>query len=82
LNDDSRRFELKSDEARGSVFAFRRRHSSNAEPSNIIENNLVAPLDERDRGIVARLQEEIGRFNRELEGRQKSRDELKKLLPE
>jgi len=39
-------------------------------------------LDERDRGIVARLQEEIGRFNRELEGRQKSRDELKKLLPE
>jgi hypothetical protein len=39
-------------------------------------------LDERDRGIVARLQEEIGRFNRELEGRQKSRDELKKLLSE
>ena len=37
-------------------------------------------LDERDRGIVARLQEEIGRFNRELEGREKSRDELKKLL--
>lgn len=39
-------------------------------------------LDERDRGIVGRLQEEIGRFNRELEGRQKSRDELKKLLSE
>jgi hypothetical protein len=39
-------------------------------------------LDEHDRGIVARLQEEIGRFNRELEGRQKSRDELKKLLSE
>ena len=39
-------------------------------------------LDERDRGIIARLQEEIGRFNRELEGRQKSRDELKKLLSE
>jgi hypothetical protein len=39
-------------------------------------------LDERDRGIVARLEEEIGRFNRELEGRQKSRDELKKLLSE
>ncbi len=39
-------------------------------------------LDERARGIVARLQEEIGRFNRELEGRQKSRDELKKLLSE
>ena len=39
-------------------------------------------LDERDRGIVARLQEEIARFNRELEGRQKSRDELKKLLSE
>jgi hypothetical protein len=39
-------------------------------------------LDERDRGIVARLQEEIGRFNRDLEGRQKSRDELKKLLSE
>jgi hypothetical protein len=39
-------------------------------------------LDERDRGIVARLQEEIGRFKRELEGRQKSRDELKKLLAE
>jgi uncharacterized small protein (DUF1192 family) len=37
-------------------------------------------LDERDRGIVACLQEEIGRFNRELEARQKSRDELKKLL--
>lgn len=37
-------------------------------------------LDEHDRGIVARLQEEIGQFNRELEGRQKSRDELKKLL--
>jgi len=40
------------------------------------------PLDERDRGIAARLQEEIGWLNRELEGRQKSRDELKKLLPE
>lgn len=39
-------------------------------------------LDERDRGIVARLQEEIDRFNRELEGRQKSRDELKRLLVE
>jgi hypothetical protein len=39
-------------------------------------------LDERDRGIVGRLQEEIGRFNRELEGRQKSRDELNKLLSE
>jgi hypothetical protein len=39
-------------------------------------------LDDRDRGIVARLQEEIARFNRELEGRQKSRDELKKLLSE
>ena len=39
-------------------------------------------LDERDRAIVACLQEEIGRFNRELEGRQKSRDELKKFLSE
>jgi hypothetical protein len=39
-------------------------------------------LDERDRGIVARLQEEIGRFNRELEAHQKSRDDLKKLLSE
>lgn len=39
-------------------------------------------LDEHDRAIVARLQEEIGRFNRELEGRQKSRDELKRLLSE
>jgi hypothetical protein len=39
-------------------------------------------LDDHDRGIVARLQEEIGRFKRELEGRQKSRDELKKLLSE
>ena len=37
-------------------------------------------LDERDRGIVARLQGEIGRVNRVLEERQKSRDELKKLL--
>ena len=43
LNDDSRRFKLKSYEARGSVFELRRRHSSNAEPSNINENNLVAP---------------------------------------
>jgi len=39
-------------------------------------------LDERDRAIVARLEEEIGRFKRELEKRQKSRDELKKLLSE
>jgi len=39
-------------------------------------------LDERDRGIVAHLQEDIGRFNREIEGRQKSREELKKLLSE
>ena len=39
-------------------------------------------LDEHDRAIVARLQEEIGRFNRDLEGRQKSRDELKRLLSE
>src|SRR5574342_1075990 len=39
-------------------------------------------LDERDRGIVARLREEIGRLNRELDGRQKARDELTRLLSE
>src|SRR6266508_579360 len=46
------------------------------------ELKLLAFLDERDRAIVARLEEEIGRFKRELEKRQKSRDELKKLLSE
>ena len=62
--------------------------AASANPSSFLvagaRNHLPAnrPLAERDRGIVARLQEEIGRFNRELEGRQKSRDELKKLLPE
>ncbi len=39
-------------------------------------------LDEHDRRIVGHLQEEIGRFTRELAGRQKLRAELKKLLSE
>ena len=38
-------------------------------------------LDERDRSIVARLQEEAAQFKRALEDRQRSREELKKLLP-
>ena len=39
-------------------------------------------LDERDRRIMARLQEEIARLNRALEERRRSRDELMKLLPD
>ena len=39
-------------------------------------------LDERDRGIIARLQEETAHFNQALEERQRSRAELKKLLAE
>jgi hypothetical protein len=39
-------------------------------------------LDERDRKVIARLQEEMGRFNRELDERRKARDDLKKLLQE
>ena len=39
-------------------------------------------LDERDRKLMARLQEEMGRFSRELDERQKARDDLKKLLQE
>jgi hypothetical protein len=38
-------------------------------------------LDERDRGIIANLQEEAAQFKRALEERQRSREELKKLLP-
>jgi hypothetical protein len=38
-------------------------------------------LDERDRGIIAHLQEEAAQFKRALDERQRSRDDLKKLLP-
>ncbi len=38
-------------------------------------------LDERDRRIIATLQEDIAQFKRALEERQRSRDDLKKLLP-
>jgi len=37
-------------------------------------------LDERDRKIVARLQEEIGRFTKELDERRKTREDLQKLI--
>jgi hypothetical protein len=37
-------------------------------------------LDERDRKVIARLQEDIGRFNRELDERRKAREDLNKLL--
>lgn len=39
-------------------------------------------LDERDRKLMARLQDDMGRLSRELEERQKARDDLKKLLLE
>ena len=39
-------------------------------------------LDERDRRIMAHLQEDIAGFKRALEERQRSREELKKLLPD
>ena len=39
-------------------------------------------LDERDRRSMARLQDEIGQIKRALEERQRSREELKKLLPD
>ena len=38
-------------------------------------------LDERDRRIIATLQENIAQFKRALDERQRSREELKKLLP-
>ena len=38
-------------------------------------------LDERDRGIIKSLQEEAAQFKRALDERQRSREELKKLLP-
>ena len=37
-------------------------------------------LDERDRRLIARLQEDISQLNRSLEDRRRSREELKKLL--
>jgi len=37
-------------------------------------------LDERDRRLIARLQEDIVQVNRSLEDRRRARDELKKLL--
>ena len=37
-------------------------------------------LDERDRRVIARLQEDITQINQALEDRRRSRDELKKLL--
>jgi len=39
-------------------------------------------LDERDRRGIARLQDEIGQIKRALDERQRSREELKKLLPD
>jgi len=39
-------------------------------------------LDERDRRGIARLQDEIGQIKRALEERQRSREDLKKLLPD
>ena len=38
-------------------------------------------LDERDRGIIKTLQEDVAQFKRALDERQRSREELKKLLP-
>jgi hypothetical protein len=38
-------------------------------------------LDERDRGIIKSLQEETAQFKHALDERQRSREELKKLLP-
>ena len=38
-------------------------------------------LDERDRRIIASLQEDLAQFKRALDERQRSREELKKLLP-
>jgi hypothetical protein len=38
-------------------------------------------LDERERRIIATLQEEAAQFKRAIEERQRSREELKKLLP-
>ena len=38
-------------------------------------------LDERDQRIIANLQEEAAQFKRALEERQRSREELKKLVP-
>ena len=38
-------------------------------------------LDERDRGIIASLQQDLTQFKRALDERQRSREELKKLLP-
>jgi hypothetical protein len=37
-------------------------------------------LDEHDRRVLARLQEDITQLNRALEDRRRARDELKKLL--
>ena len=37
-------------------------------------------LDERDRRMIARLQEDIAQFNLSLEDRRRAREELKKLL--
>ena len=37
-------------------------------------------LDERDRRLIARLQEDIAQLNQALEERRRARDELKKLL--
>jgi hypothetical protein len=39
-------------------------------------------LDERDRRGIARLQEDIAQVKRALEERQRSREDLKKLLPD
>jgi hypothetical protein len=39
-------------------------------------------LDDRDRRGIARLQDEIGQIKRALEERQRSREDLKKLLPD
>jgi hypothetical protein len=39
-------------------------------------------LDERDRKVMARLQEELGQFKRALDDRRKARDELQQLLQE
>ena len=39
-------------------------------------------LDERDRRLIARLRGDIEQLNRDLEAHQRSRDELRKLVPE
>ena len=39
-------------------------------------------LDERDRRSIARMQEDIAQVKRALEERQRSREDLKKLLPD